>query len=68
MEKNNEKVRFRTINGTIMEIKKEDPETCITYGFIRKLCDENKIQYIKHGSRYIINYDEFIRLISKGED
>ena len=64
---NNNPIRFRTITGALSQLKKDDPNTCITYAIIRKLCDDGKIQFIKHGNRFIINYDNLINYL-EGKD
>ena len=68
MENNCELLRLRTIRGALRELKKEDPETCITYGMIRNLCEEEKIQCIKQGNRFIINYDFLIKYLFDRKD
>ena len=35
--------------------------------FVRKLCTENKIVYIRSGSKYLINLDRFIDFLNGGE-
>jgi len=68
MENNSCMNRLRTIRSALIEIKKEDPETCITYGIIKRLCDEEKIQYIKQGNRIIVNYDFLIDYLFNRKD
>lgn len=68
MENSNCMNRLRTIRCAVKELKKEDPETCITYSIIRKLCEEEKIQYIKQGNRFIVNYDYLINYLYNRKD
>lgn len=60
MEENVKQARMRTIPKAIKELKILDPNTSITYFFIKKLCDENKILYIMSGKRIILNFDSLI--------
>ena len=57
-------LKLRTINETIKQIKEEDPNTSITYNFIRCLCRDNKIKYVKCGNKILINYDYLIEYLN----
>lgn len=63
MENIKANVRMRTIPKAIKEIKDNDPNSCITYTFIKKLCEENKIQYVMSGTRIILNFDSLIKYL-----
>ena len=52
--------RMRTINEALALIKKQDPETAVTYNFIRKLLDGDKVRHFRSGSRYILNFDDLL--------
>ena len=52
--------RMRTINEALALIRKQDPETAVTYNFIRKLLDGDKIRHFRSGSRYILNFDDLL--------
>lgn len=41
--------------------------TGLPYTFLRGLCIQNKIVYIKTGKKYLINYDRFIDYLNNGE-
>lgn len=41
--------------------------TGLPYTFLRSLCIQNKIVYIKTGKKYLINYDRFIDYLNSGE-
>ncbi len=56
----NKLARMRTINEALALIKKQDPDTAVTYNFIRKLLDGDKIHYFRSGSRYILNFDDLL--------
>ena len=53
-------VRMRTINEALALIKKQDPETAVTYNFIRKLLDDDRVRHFRSGSRYILNFDDLL--------
>lgn len=61
---NNSLLKLRTINETVKQIKELDPATSVTYNFIRKLCKDNKIKYIKCGNKILINYDDLMNFLS----
>ena len=56
----NKLARMRTINEVLTLIKAQDPETAVTYNFIRKLLDGDKVRHFRSGSRYILNFDDLL--------
>ena len=52
--------RMRTINEALALIKQQDPETAVTYNFIRKLLDGDRVRHFRSGSRYILNFDDLL--------
>ena len=58
-------IRIRSINETLKLIKKDDPNTSITYFFLKKLCESGEIKAIKSGNRFYINYDQLIEYLNK---
>lgn len=58
--------RMMTIDQVVDNIMREDKNTAITRYFVRQLCLENKIVYIKAGQKYLINYDKFIDFLNSG--
>lgn len=55
--------KMRTINESVSLIKAADPDSAITYNFIRKLVSENKIRYFMSGKKVILNFDDLLRII-----
>lgn len=45
---------------TMKTIKEMVEITGLSYTFLRNLCMENKIIYIRTGKKYLINYDRFV--------
>lgn len=56
----NKLARMRTINEALTLIKAQDPETAVTYNFIRKLLDGDRVRHFRSGSRYILNFDDLL--------
>ena len=56
----NKLARMRTINEALALIRKQDPETAVTYNFIRKLLDGDRVRHFRSGSRYILNFDDLL--------
>lgn len=54
------KKRMRTINDALALIKEADPDTAVTYHFLRRLCDTNEITVVKAGKKFLLNYDELL--------
>lgn len=53
--------RIRTIGKAFEEIRRIDPETCITKNFIKNLIINGDIPYRKTGNRFLIDVDDVIR-------
>jgi len=45
-------------------IKKVDPDTAVTYHFLRRLCDTDAITVVKAGKKFLINYDELLAYLN----
>lgn len=65
MEEKTKLFRMRTIPKALIELKKNDPDTSITYSFLKKICEEEKIPCIKEGNRFILNFDTLLDYLSK---
>ncbi len=50
----------------MLTIKQVVAETNLSYEFIRQLCLQNKIVFIKAGNKYLINWDKFIDYLNRG--
>jgi hypothetical protein len=55
--------RMRTINELVREIKEQDPTTAISYNYVRTLCKTDKIRCILVNSKYLIDFDAFIKYL-----
>lgn len=51
---------------TMLTIKEVSECTKLSYNFIRQLCLNNKIIYVKAGTKYLINYEKFIDFLNTG--
>lgn len=56
--------KFRTIKECHQLIKTEDPNTAISEYFIRDMCQKKQVPYLKAGCKYLVNYDELIRILN----
>lgn len=59
--------RYRTINATIKELKEIDPNTCISTYFIRCLCSSKKVLSLTAGNKVLVNFDDLLNYLQKGE-
>ena len=57
--------RMRGIREAIAILKQTDFNTAMTYGFIRKLCDNGQLKSIQAGRKILINLDELLNFLSK---
>lgn len=52
---------------TMYTIKQASTETGLSYDFLRKLCLQNKIVYVKAGSKYLINMEKLVEFLNNGQ-
>jgi len=58
--------RMRGIRDAIAYMKKTDTGSAVTYGFIRKLCDNKEIKCIRAGRKILVNLDEILNYFNTG--
>lgn len=51
--------RIRRINEVLTEVKKQDPETDLTWKLVKRLIKDKRLTAIKFGNSWLINLDEF---------
>lgn len=49
---------------TMVTIKEASSQTGVSYDFIRKLCLQKRIVFIKAGSKYLINLEKFVAFLN----
>ena len=64
---NEKSARYRTINATIKELKEIDPDTCLSTYFIRCLCSSKKVLSLTAGNKILVNFDDLLNYLQKGE-
>ena len=47
-------------------IKQTAKETGLAYNYIRNLCLQNKIVYVRAGNKYLVNVDKLIDYLNEG--
>lgn len=50
----------------MITIKETASRTGLSYEFIRKLCLNNEIVFVKTGTRYLVNFNKFIDYLNEG--
>lgn len=48
-------------------ISEASKQTGLSYDFLRKLCLQNKIVYVRAGVKYLINWDKLVEFLNQGE-
>lgn len=51
----------------MLPIKEVSARTGLSYHFIRQLCLENKIVYVRAGNKYLVNLDRFVDFLNGAE-
>ena len=57
-------MRFRTIAKALIELKKLDPDTCLSEFVIRKLANEKKISQVKSGNKTMVDFDSLMAFLN----
>ena len=55
--------RMRTIREALKEIKALDPNSSVTYNFIKQVCEQEKITVIRLNKKYLLNLDDLLQLL-----
>lgn len=56
--------QWRTASKLIEELKREDPNTCLTLYSIRQMLLNKEIQFIKRGRKYLIDKNSLLEYLS----
>lgn len=59
-------VYMNTVIPKMRTIKETAKETGLAYNYIRNLCLQNKIVYVKAGNKYLVNIDKLIDYLNTG--
>lgn len=62
------KARMRTIREALAIVKGIDPETSVTYNFIKEACVNRKVTCVRLNKKYLLNLDELLTFLSMNED
>lgn len=65
-EEREEKFRRRNI-PVMWTIKEASQNTGLSYDFIRKLCLQNKIVFVKAGCKYLVNSEKLVEYLNRGQ-
>ena len=58
--------RIRRINDVFTEIKKQDPETDLTWKLVKRIIKDKRLTAMKFGNSWLINLDEFYEFFKAG--
>jgi hypothetical protein len=56
--------RMRTIRDALKTIKELDPDSAVTYNFIKQLCETDKITNVRLNKKYLLNLDELLKFLN----
>ena len=56
--------RMRTIRDALKTIKELDPDSAVTYNFIKQLCETDKITNVRLNKKYLLNIDELLKFLN----
>ena len=52
---------------TMLTMEETAKRTGLSYEYIRKLCKNGKIVFVKSGRKYLINFTRFVEYLNTGE-
>ena len=58
--------KMRTVAKTVDELKRLDPDTCVSAYYIRQLIKKGELPVVWAGSRALINLDDVLTLLHIG--
>lgn len=53
---------------TMIGLSEASRRTGISYEFLRKLCLQKKIVFVRSGSRYLINLEKLVDYLNQGDE
>lgn len=59
--------RMRTIEAAINQLLQDDPGSCLTRHALRQLVLRGEVPSIRAGTKYLVNYDRLLAILSAGE-
>lgn len=51
----------------MVSLAEASKESGLSYDYLRKLCLQNKIVYVRAGVKYLINWDKLIEFLNHGD-
>jgi len=55
---------MRTLDACIIQLKQDDPDTCLTRHALRQMVLSGNVPYVKCGKKYLVNYDGLLDVLS----
>lgn len=55
--------RMRTIREALKEVKALDHNSSVTYNFIKKLCEQEKVTVVRLNKKYLLNLDDLLQIL-----
>ena len=55
--------RMRTIREALKEVKALDQNSSVTYNFIKKLCEQEKVTVVRLNKKYVLNLDDLLQIL-----
>ena len=52
---------------TMLGLAEASKQTGLPYEYLRKLCLQNKIVYVRAGAKYLVNLEKLIDFLNQGE-
>ena len=56
--------RIRTINAAWAELRKMDPDSCVSQHFIRELVACGEVPSLRSGNRYLVDFDALLDFLN----
>lgn len=53
---------------TMLPINDIVSKTGLSYNYIRTLCMQNRITYVRAGKKYLVNLEKFIEFLNNGDE
>ena len=50
---------------TMLSLREASRETNLSYDFLRKLCLQNKIAYVRAGNKYLVNMEKLVDFLNR---
>ena len=60
-------IRLRTFNAAIEQMRRDDPESCLTKHALRQMVLSGIVPHVRAGNKYLVNFDALMAVLNTAD-